>query len=71
MLPASHQPIHDAAVLARQHVEYLDAPVMAQTLSKARICRLLACCMANVNRVIVDTQTVMPILSCTNFAHHP
>ena len=40
MLPANHQPSHDAAVVARQHVEYLDPPVMAQALSKAR---LLSC----------------------------
>ena len=40
MLPANHQPSHDAAVVARQHVEYLDPPVMSQALSKARLALL-------------------------------
>lgn len=36
MLTANHEASQDAAVVARQHVEYLDPPVMAQALSKAR-----------------------------------
>lgn len=34
MLPTNLQAACEAPVLARQHVEYLDAPVMTQTLSR-------------------------------------
>lgn len=34
LLPGQLQAAHEMPILARRHIEYLDAPVMAQTLSQ-------------------------------------
>lgn len=62
MLPASQQSTHDAAVMARQHVEYLDATVMAQSLSKASDLHLLKpnlSCSAALNLTLVISRCWM------------